>query len=121
MNGTMEQLTIETEITRALREQLTEHPRESGRLVQRLAQLRADRDPAHQAVIELRIKVRAGLAKASELDRALAALDQIDGEIRSLENESEDYCRERRDGAIFTWCFRMNGNSCERMEVGQRA
>jgi chromosome segregation ATPase len=93
-NATMERpanLTIETEITRALREQLTEHPRESERLVQRLAQLRAERDPAHQAVIELRIKVRARLAKASELDRALAALDQIDGEIRSLENESEDY------------------------------
>lgn len=93
-NATMERpanLTIETEITHALREQLTDHPRESARLVQRLAQLRAERDPAHQAVIELRIKVRAGLAKASDLDRAEATLEQIDGEIRSLERESEDY------------------------------
>src|SRR5262245_39343901 len=40
-------LTVETDITCALREQLTEHPWESARLVQRLAQLRADRDPAH--------------------------------------------------------------------------
>jgi hypothetical protein len=84
-------LTIETEITGALREQLTDHPRESERLVQRIAQLRADRDPAHQAVIELRVKVRAGLAKPAELDRALAALDQIDSEIRALESESDDY------------------------------
>jgi hypothetical protein len=84
-------LTIETEITRALREQFTEHPRESERLSQRLKQLYADRDPAHQAVIELRIKVRAGLAKRGDLERAEAFLDQIEGEIRSLEKESDDY------------------------------
>jgi hypothetical protein len=92
-NATMERpanLTIETDITRALREQLTDHPRESERLVQRLKQRRTDRDPAHQAVIELRIKVRAGLAKRSDLENAEAALDQIDSEIRGLESEIDD-------------------------------
>jgi len=47
-------------------------------------------------VIELRIKVRAGLAKRSDLENAEAALDQIDSEIRSLEHESDDYESSKR-------------------------
>jgi hypothetical protein len=93
MNATMERsanLTIETEITNALRDQLTDHPRETERLARRLAKLRADRDPAHQSVIELRVKVRAGLMKPIELQRAVEALEQIDSEIRLLENECDD-------------------------------
>src|SRR4029453_16141097 len=37
------------------------------------------------------------------------------------ENEREDHCRESRNRAIFTLGFRMDGNSCERREVWQRA
>lgn len=85
MNATMEQLTIETEITKGLRAQHVDLPNETARLEARLAQLKAQRDPLAQAVIELRVKVRAGLAKQFELDRATEALERIDGEIRSTE------------------------------------
>jgi hypothetical protein len=86
MNATMEtNLTIETEITKGLRTQQVDLPNETERLEARLAQLKAQRDPLAQAVIELRVKVRAGLAKQFELDRATEALERIDGEIRSTE------------------------------------
>lgn len=88
MNATTERpahFTIETEITRALRAQQVDLPRETESLERRIAQLKAQRDPLAQAVIEARVKVRAGLAKHSELDRATAAIEAIDNEIRSAE------------------------------------
>jgi hypothetical protein len=87
MNATTEQptFTIETEITKALRAQRVDLPRETARLEARIAQLKARRDPLAQAVIEARVKVRAGLAKQAELDRVTANLDQIDAELRGTE------------------------------------
>ena len=90
MNATMEQLTIETEITRGLREQRTDLPAETQRLAQRIEQLRAQRDPLAQAVQLLRVRVRAGIAKSIELDRAVADLEQLDAELRGVEAAHEE-------------------------------
>lgn len=86
--GTIEQpanLTIETDITRALRAQQVDLPNETARLEARDGQLKAQRDSLAQAVIEARVKVSAGLWKQAQLDRALAELEQLDNEIRSVE------------------------------------
>lgn len=85
MNATMEQLTIETEITRGLRAQQADLPTETKRLEARLGQLKAQRDSLAQAVIEARVKVRAGAWKQPQLDRALADLEHLDNEIRTTE------------------------------------
>jgi hypothetical protein len=88
MNATIERpadLTIETEITRALRAQRADLPTETTRLEARLGQLKAQRDSLAQAVVEARVKVRAGVWKQPQLDRALADLEQLDHEIRSTE------------------------------------
>lgn len=86
MNATIERdFTIETEITRGLRAQQADLPSETERLEQRISQLKAQRDTLAAAVIEARVKVRAGVWKQPQLDRALAELDQLDAEIRSTE------------------------------------
>lgn len=93
MNATMEQsanLTIETEITQGLRAQRAELPGEITRLAQRIEQLRAQRDPLAQAVQLLRVRVRAGIAKSIELDRAVADLEQLDAELRGVEVAHEE-------------------------------
>ncbi len=99
MNATIERpaaLSVETDITRALRAQQADVPNETTRLEARIAQLKGERDPAYQAVIELRIKVRAGLAKQADLDRAIAAIERIDNEIRSAEIAFEDLATTQR-------------------------
>jgi hypothetical protein len=96
MNATMEPLTIETDITRALRSQHEDLPGETARLEARLAQLRTERDRPAQAVQLLRVRVRAGLAKQVELDRATAELESIDNEIRSTEITYEDLASSQR-------------------------
>lgn len=88
MNATIERpaaLSVETDITRALRAQQTDLPNETARLEARIAQLKGQRDGLAQTVIEARVKVRAGLWKQAQLDHALADLDQLDNEIRSTE------------------------------------
>jgi hypothetical protein len=86
--GTIERpaaLSVETDITRALRAQQADVPAETRRLEERIVQLKAQRDPLAQAVQLLRVRVRAGLAKQMELDRAFSDLDQLDAEIRGVE------------------------------------
>jgi hypothetical protein len=90
MNATMEQLTIETEITRGLREQRADLPAETKRLAARIEQLKAQRDPLAAAVQLLRVRVRAGIAKSIELDRAVADLEQLDAELRGVEVAHEE-------------------------------
>jgi hypothetical protein len=99
MNATTERpadLTIETEITKGLRAQQTDLPSETARLEARLGQLKAERDPLAQVVIEARVKVRAGLVKQGELDRAIAALERIDNELRSTEIAFDDLATTQR-------------------------
>ena len=99
MNATTERpadFTVETEITKALREQQIGLPKETERLEARLSQLRAARDPLAQAVQLLRVRVRAGLATQIELERATSELESLDNEIRSVEIAFDDLATTQR-------------------------
>lgn len=99
MNATTERpadFTVETEITKALREQQIGLPKETERLEARLSQLKAQRDPLAQAVQLLRVRVRAGLAKPIELERADAELEQLDAELRGTELAFDDLATTQR-------------------------